>query len=288
LPRRALGRGLDDLIPASALQESQPVLDIPVDQIDPNPYQPRTNIPEESLEELTVSIEAHGILQPLIVRKVDDRYQIVAGERRWRAAKRAGLRSVPCTVRGFSDAQSLQIALIENLQREDIDPIEAARAYRVLIENFHLTQAEIAEQVGKSRAAIANCLRLLNLPDVVQESIINQRISEGHGRALLGLLGREAELLQVWRAVEEKGLTVRATERLVRKLLERDDERTKEQRVETRPDPFLSEAKEIIQQALGTKTGIRARADGSGTISISFRSTEDLSRILDILSGLAR
>lgn len=286
MPRRALGRGLDDLIPASALQESRPVLDIPIDQIDPNPYQPRTDIPEESLEELTLSIEAHGILQPLIVRKTDDRYQLVAGERRWRAAQRAGLRSVPCTVHGLSDAQALQVALIENLQREDIDPIEAARAYRVLIETFHLTQAEIAAQVGKSRAAIANCLRLLNLPDVVQESITNHRITEGHGRALLGLLGREAELLQVWREVEEKELTVRDTERLVRKFLEGDEKAAPGQQVQTRPDPFLSEAKELIQQALGTKAGIRARADGSGTITISFRSTEDLSRILEILSSV--
>lgn len=288
MPRRALGRGLDDLIPPHALPESQPVLDIPVDDIDPNPYQPRRAIGEEGLEELASSIGAFGVLQPLIVRRVDDRYQIMAGERRWRAAQRAGLEVVPCVVRGFSDEQSLQVALIENLQREDINPVEAARAYRVLIENFHLTQAEIAERVGKSRAAIANCLRLLNLPELVQSSIIEGRITEGHGRALLGLLGKDAELVAVWREVEEKGLTVRDTERLVRKAIGGPREQREPERAGARRDPFLAEAEERIQQALGTKTRIRPKPDGGGTVAISYRSPDDLARILDVFRAFGR
>jgi ParB family chromosome partitioning protein len=287
LPRRALGRGLDDLIPGDVLPESQPVLDIPVDQIDPNPYQPRREVAEDGLEELATSIESYGVLQPLIVRKVDDRYQLVAGERRWRAAQRAGLQAVPCVVRGFSEEQSLQVALIENLQREDIDPMEAARAYRVLIETFHLTQAEIAERVGKSRASIANCLRLLNLPESVQKSIIDGRVSEGHGRALLGLLGRDSELLAVWREVEQRGLSVRETERLVRRVLGAREEANGAEAPHRRQDPFLAEAEERIQRALGTRTRIRPRPDGGGTIAVAYRSPDDLTRIVEIFSALS-
>lgn len=285
--RRSLGKGLSELISGEPLAQTRAVVDVPVDRLSPNPRQPRIDVDGDKLEELTLSIEAHGVLQPILVRLVGDDYEIVAGERRWRAAQRAGLDTVPCIVQEVSEEQSLQYALIENLQREDLNPVEAARGFRRLMEDFGLTQEQLAQFIGKSRSAIANTLRLLDLPPEVQQAIQTGQISEGHGRALLGLAGDEEKLLQIWGNVQAQSLTVRDTERLVREILSPPPESSVARpRRREQVDPNVRDAQERLQSALATKVGIRPNASGGGKIEIAYHDAEEFERLLELLLSL--
>lgn len=283
--RPALGRGLSALIPDSP--RPQPVAverdperptQIDLDLLVPNPRQPRTHIDEARLEELAQSIRANGVIQPLLVRRVDGRYEIVAGERRWRAAQRAGLLKVPIVVREVADDHLLQIALIENIQRDDLNPIEEAQAYRRLIDDHHLSQEELAAAVGKDRATIANYLRLLRLSAEIRSEISAGTLSMGHARALVSLPEDVAQR-RVAREVVARGLSVRETEALVRR--------------ETRPptppppprkvDPNTRAAEEQLKLALGTAVRIVRKGPG-GRIEIDFVNEEELQRLYETLS----
>ena len=285
--KRTLGKGLGELLGSDELPQGRSVLDVPVGRLSPNPRQPRAAVDGDRLEELTISIEAHGVLQPIIARMVEQDYEIVAGERRWRAAQRAGLESVPCVVVNASDEESLQYALVENLQREDLNAVEAARGYRRLIDDFDLTQEQVAQYIGKSRSAVANTLRLLDLPAPVLEAIQTGHITEGHGRALLGLAGDEQKLLEVWQAVQEQSMTVRAAESMVREALApaappAPDPPSPRQAM----DPNLKEAQEQIQAALATKVTIRTNSRGGGRIEVSYSDGEEFERLFDLLASL--
>ena len=283
--RPALGRGLSALIPESP--RPQPVAvdrdaerptQIDLDLLVPNPRQPRTHIDEARLEELAQSIRANGVIQPLLVRRVDGRYEIVAGERRWRAAQRAGLLKVPIVVREVADDHLLQIALIENIQRDDLNPIEEAQAYRRLIDEHHLSQEELAAAVGKDRATIANYLRLLRLSAEIRSEISAGTLSMGHARALVSL-PEEIAQRRVAREVVARGLSVRETEALVRR----------EARPPTPPppprkvDPNTRAAEEQLKLALGTAVRI-VRKGAGGRIEIDFVNEEELQRLYETLS----
>ncbi|MEN6645046.1 MAG: ParB/RepB/Spo0J family partition protein [Armatimonadia bacterium] len=294
--KRGLGRGLSDLLSGEVLSQSRAVIEVPLDEIEPNPHQPRQIMDDSALEELTVSIEAHGVLQPIMVRAAGSGYQIVAGERRWRAARRAGLRTVPCLVQNADDAQSLELAMIENLQRDDLDAIEAARGYRTMVHDFRLTQEEVSRKIGKSRSAVANSLRLLELPSDVQDHIQAGRISEGHGRALLPLVSQVDTFTTIFEAVLENGLNVRETERLVRvtlnpELAEAPTEAAEKPEPAKSPsqahdvarDPHVAAAEQALQTALAAKVVIRPGAKRGGVIHIRYYDGNDLERLLNVL-----
>ncbi|MDR7522381.1 MAG: ParB/RepB/Spo0J family partition protein [Armatimonadota bacterium] len=277
--RRALGRGLGALIPGADLTPDQGVVEIPVDRIRPNTLQPRTAFGSEPLSELQASIREHGVLQPVLVRPSGEDYELVAGERRWRAAVAAGLRTVPAMVRHLDDRSALEAALVENLQREDLGPLERARAYRRLIEDFGLSQEDVARRVGRSQPSVANTLRLLSLPGEVQASLEAGRISEGHARALLTLQD-QGRLLQVWRQVESRGLSVRATEVAARRAAISREIRRR------RPRGISGEIliiQQSLQDRLGTPIKVDVRGKGRGEIRITFFSIEDLERLVDLL-----
>lgn len=284
--RGALGRGLAALLPDAAAGATTPgLMQVPTDQIRTNPYQPRQTFDPESLAELAASVAQHGVVQPITVRPAPDGagYQIVAGERRWRAAVAAGLPTVPAVVRPCTERELLEVALIENLQREDIGPIEAAQAYRRCLEEFGLTQEQLAETIGKSRAAVANALRLLKLAPSVQDAIAAGRLSEGHGRALL-MLADEARQELLARRIERDGLTVRDAEALARELQGRPVRRAPE-RADDPPDddPDLAAFRARLERRLGTRCAIRPRRDGGGTVLIEYFTAEDLERIAEAL-----
>jgi ParB family chromosome partitioning protein len=279
MQRKGLGRGLDALISREALSRSQSVIQVGVNDLALNPYQPRTQMAQEGLEELAQSIRKHGIIQPLMVRPVADGYQLVAGERRLRAARLAGLESVPCVVRETSDEEAVVFALVENLQREDVNAIDAAQGYRRLLTEFHMTQSELAEQIGRSRAAIANTLRLLDLPADIQASISQGTISEGHGRALLLAGTEEGTLLRLWTRVRDHGLSVRETEELARRALGQED-RPKEPAAKRLRDANLVDVEERLQRALGTRVQIRPRGKRGGAIVIRYRTLDELEALV--------
>ncbi len=286
--RRSLGRGLSELIAGDLTVQGRAVVEIPVDQIHPNRYQPRRAVPDDTLAELVQSIKTRGVIQPISVRPVGSEYEIVAGERRWRACQAAGLATVPCIVQDVSDQEALQMALIENLQREDLSSIEAAHAYRKLINDFGLTQDQVASLIGKSRSAIANTLRLLDLPEEIQNSIHSGTISEGHGRALLGLSEFPEILMEAWMYVEANDLSVRETEELVRrKVSEAHKPPVTAPKAAgsatTAADPNLVAVQEALQMALGTRVRIKRRARGGGTIIISYHDDEELTRLVETI-----
>jgi ParB family chromosome partitioning protein len=255
-------------------------LEIPLAELESNPLQPRRHFDQAALEELAATIRAHGVLTPVVVRRSPHGYQVVAGERRVRAARLAGLTRVPAIVREASNAQALEMALVENLQREDLNPLEAAEAYQRLIEEFALTQEEVAQRVGRDRSSVTNALRLLKLPRRIREDVAAGALSEGHARALLGL-DRQADQLKARELIVNKGLSVRAAEAMVRRLKRGDG------RGAPRPaaaNPNLADLEDQLRQALGTKVRI-ARAGPGGTIEISFFSDEDLSRLVELLAG---
>ena len=291
--RKGLGRGLSDLLSGDTLAQSRAVVEIPLDDIEPNPMQPRRMMDDTSLEELTLSIEAHGVLQPILVRSAASGYQVVAGERRWRAARRAGLRTVPCLVQTADDGQALELAMIENLQRDDLNAIDAARGYKMMVTDFGLTQEDVARKIGKSRSAIANTMRILDLPEAVQEAIRIGELSEGHGRALLPLVGHE-RFDEVVQAVREQGVSVRETERVVRELL--SPETAAEKPLAQQParsaadardvarDPHVAAAEQSLQTALAAKVVIRPGARRGGVIHIRYYDQNDLERLLNVLT----
>ncbi len=276
--KRGLGRGLGALIPGAAADgEGGPVADLEVGLIAPNPFQPRRAIDGAEFDELVASVRRHGILQPIIVRRASSGYEIVMGERRWRAAQAAGLTRIPAVVRTVTDREMLELALIENLRREDLSPIERASAYRRLGEEFHLTQEQIAQVVGGSRPSIANTLRLLELPAEVQAAIAQGRLTEGHGRTLLGLADPRL-LMTVWRQVEERGLSVRETEELVKARSRRVSRETSGRR----KDPLLSDLEAQVRERYATSAEIVPNGK-KGTIQLHYYSQDDLERLLDLL-----
>lgn len=283
-PERAqgLGRGLAALIPQRA-ETRATATDIPIASIRPNPDQPRRRFGDAEMATLTASIREHGVLQPVLVAEAFDGYQLIAGERRVRAAAAAGLDRIPAVIRHLDDRSRLELALIENLQREDLDPIESAHGFRRLIDDFGFTHEAIAERVGRARSTVANTLRLLDLAPVVQAAIADGSISEGHGRALGGLSVEHQE--HVLGAVIEQELSVRQAEELVRRLREpkvpSDDALTEEARSS---DPDLERIEEDLRRSLGTKVSL-ARSRRGGRIVIEYYSDEELGRLYDRLTG---
>lgn len=281
MERRGLGRGLGALISSTRADgESATIREVPVDQIDPNPYQPRNSFDEEKLEEMAQSIREHGVLQPVILRRTGaESYELVVGERRLRAARSAGLDSIPAVIKEYAHPQMLEVALIENLQREDINPVDAAVAYRRLRDEFGVSQEEISRRVGKAPSTIANTLRLLALPSPVLESLGRGEITEGHARALLQ--ARPEAQFTAWQDVVRRGLSVRETERLARDLkIPSSDGGGKAPRVDVRErDPNMAAIEEALQTVLGTKVTIR-RSGRTGRIEIEFYSDEELEGIV--------
>jgi len=281
MPRKTgLGRGLDALIGNERPAVGE-ISNIPLDQIAPNPRQPRLNIDREELAELTDSIREVGVLQPLIVTYDDqnDRYTLVAGGRRLLAAAQAGLQTVPAIVRQVTEQQRLEFALIENLQRADLRPLESAEAYRQLVDEFGLSHEDVAARVGKSRVAITNTLRLLKLPDPVKKALMENRVTEGHARALLALHTSEAQITTLHTVVQRE-LTVRQTEELVQKLLGQ----VPPIRTKTPPLPEISAIEDRLRSHLGTKVHLTKRLKG-GTILIHFYSEEEFNSLIDKILG---
>jgi ParB family transcriptional regulator, chromosome partitioning protein len=293
--RGGLGKGLGALIPsdvapssAAGLASRPGIEEVPINQIDPNPYQPRNRFDEETLAGLTASIRELGVLQPILVRQVsDDRYAIIAGERRWRAAKRAGLQFIPVIVRQVNDELTLQHALVENLHRDDLNPLEEAAAYQQLVEDFDLTQEEVAHKVGKSRSAVANLLRLFQLPPQVQRLVAEGRVSAGHAKALLGTPDRAFQE-SLARRVATDGLSVRDTEEAVRQRngLAGSSGRSagpSEGRTKLRA-PGLLELEELLAEQLDTRVSINV-GPRRGRVVIEFADLEDLERIYRVMAG---
>jgi ParB family chromosome partitioning protein len=249
---------------------------VAINSIRASVYQPRQQRDDERLAELTDSIRIHGLLQPVVLRRGDGDYELIAGGRRLEAARRAGLTEVPAVIRDCTDAESLQLALVENLQREDLNPMESARAYRRLMDEFELSQEEIAQRVGRSRSAVANTVRLLNLPSVIQQSLMASRISEGHARALL-MVGDAERALELWQRIEKEGLSVREAEALAR--THSGPAVTRESRVRSLDDPNVRALEDALKEALGTRVHLRAKGRG-GSIEIEYYSEDDLDRIV--------
>ena len=285
MSRSRLGRGLSQLISSNALSQSRAVIEVTPDRLQANPFQPRRGYDIAALDELAESICQQGILQPLLVRPAGDDYQIILGERRWRAAQQAGLETVPCIVQEVEDRQALEMALIENLHREDLNAVERARAYQQLVDDFEFTHEELAQHIGKSRSAITNTLRLLQLPEEVLASLAEGNISEGHGRALLSLEDDPDSLREMWRTVESEELSVRATEELVREALGRDKSPAEARRLAPvappPPDPHLTALGEHLQETLATEVKLRYRKSGGGMILIRYSDSEELQRIVE-------
>jgi len=281
--KQGLGRGLGALIPQTPKAGSGggggPVT-IAVERIHPNPHQPRQAMDEGKLEELAASIREHGIIQPIVVTQVGNRYQIVAGERRWRASQRAGLTEVPVFVKEITPQQMLELAIVENIQRADLNPLEEAHAYAQLMEEFGLTQEVVAQKVGKSRTTVANTLRLLKLPDELKEALAAGKISEGHARALLSVTKPRAQL-EALNTVMERKLNVRQTEMLVRQIMSGTDKPKKHRA------PLSPQDKDMVhrfRERLGTKVEMRRDDSGStGSITIHFYSDEELQSVFDVL-----
>jgi ParB family chromosome partitioning protein len=283
MKRKALGKGLAALLPEVPASDSgEKLLQVSPDRIDANPNQPRQSIDAEKLQELASSLTEQGIIQPLVVRRVGSRFQIIAGERRWRAAQKAGLPKVPVIVREANDAELLEIALVENIQREELNPIEEATAYRRLVGELGYSQEQVAVRVGKDRSTVANLLRLLRLPREIRAHIAEQKLSPGHARPLLSLNDPESQS-EIARQIVAKGLSVRDVERLVKAKT-----RTPKAASPKRGDPNTRDAEAQLEQALGTTVRIRRKGGKSarGRLEIEFHSEEELQRIYEtVLRG---
>lgn len=296
--RNGLGKGLDSLIPnkAEKVAKTEKVqatvkkdeqtgtgeILVKINQVEPNRDQPRKDFDEDSLMELADSIRQFGILQPLLVQKKKDYYEIIAGERRWRAAKLAGIKEIPIIVKEYTDQEIVEISLIENIQRENLNPIEEAAAYKRLLEEFHLKQDEVAERVSKSRTAVTNSMRLLKLSPRVQQMIVDDMISTGHARALLAIDDEEQQFQIANRIFDEK-LSVRETEKLV-KLLKNPKKEVKKQKPE---HTFVYEnLEEHMKSIIGTKVSVNPKANGKGKIEIEYYSDQELERIYDLIMSI--
>jgi ParB family chromosome partitioning protein len=273
-----LGKGLGALIPDEEISaDSNSVSKISMNSIKANEGQPRKSFDEEKIEQLASSIKEHGVVQPIVLKKDGDNYTIVAGERRWRAAKSIGLKEIPAVVMELTEKQVLEISLIENIQREDLNPIEEALAYEKLIEEFHLTQEELSIRIGKSRTAVTNCLRLLNLDNRVQEYLIDGVITEGHGRALLAVDDKDTQYFLAQKIIDET-LNVRDTEKIIKNF-----GKTKKSGSKDTINVYYVDIKEKLEGHFGTKVSLLNKKN-KGKIEIEYYSEEDLQRILDILN----
>ncbi|CDM69802.1 Stage 0 sporulation protein J [Clostridium bornimense] len=274
-----LGKGLGALIPDEEIVEEKNSIDlIDINRIKPNSKQPRKNFDEEKISNLAKSIKDNGIIQPLVLKESGNDYEIIAGERRWRAAKLAGIKSIPAVIMELTDQKVLEVSLIENIQREDLNPIEEALAFKRLIKEFSITQEEVSKVIGRSRTAITNTMRLLNLDKRVQQYLIEGVISEGHGRALLSLDNKDTQYEMAIRVIDNK-LSVRETERLVRDIL---NPKVKESIVEEE-NIYIKELQSRISEHFGTKVSIKTKKDNKGKIEIEYYSPEELDRILELL-----
>jgi ParB family transcriptional regulator, chromosome partitioning protein len=293
--RRALGKGLDSLLPrvqvsatpaitAAPEPESGKPREIPVEMIDPNPHQTRKTFDEGSLGELAESIKANGVVQPILLRpQADGRFQLIAGERRWRASKLVGKKTVPAILRQVSDEQAMEITIVENLQREDLNPIEQARGFERLSREFNMTHEQISVRTGKDRASISNYLRLLKLPMSVQYQVEGGLLSFGHARALLGLLGTNETERTAQRAIS-LSLSVRQLESMVQQILNPEKAKKKEPKAEAPVDPNVREVAEQLQRALGLKVSIEDKK-GRGRVIIEYAKLEDFDALLEKLAG---
>lgn len=296
--KRGLGKGLDSLIPTNVMMESEVkhatvstasspeeekdgTLMVKLSKVEPNREQPRKNFDEDSLQELAESLKQFGMLQPILVQNRGDYYEIIAGERRWRAAKIAGLKEVPVIVRELTDQEIVEISLIENIQREDLNPIEEAQAYKRLLTEFHLKQDEVAERVSKSRTAVTNSMRLLKLCDEVQKMVVDDMISTGHARALISIEDPEEQYLIAQKIFDEK-LSVREVEKLI-KDLHKPPKPPKEENKTLQA--IYQEISERLKQSLSTKVSVSAKQNGAGKIEIEFYNHEDLERLLERITG---
>lgn len=275
--RRGLGKGLGALIPGAEAGPEERTTEVPLIRLKPSPLQPRQGMDPQEFAGLVESIRRHGVLQPVVIRPVTDGFEVVAGERRWRAAEAAGLQTIPAMIRPLSDREALELALVENLQREDLGPLERAGAYQRLVEEFGLTQEQVAERVGKSQPSVANALRLLALPKQIKASLGAGRITEGHARAILSAVS-EAAMLKLWERVEKRGLSVRQAEALARASISREISG----RGARAKDPQLRSVELDLSRRYGTKVtvnGTRRR----GSLALEYYSEEDLQRLLDLL-----
>ncbi|MDO4339833.1 MAG: ParB/RepB/Spo0J family partition protein [Eubacteriales bacterium] len=308
--KSGLGRGLDALFPEKTTQDktrtakissdksdekkpevlsedavpSGSELMVKISSVEPNRSQPRKQFDEDSLLELSESIKQYGILQPLLVSDKKDYYEIIAGERRWRAAKMAGLKEVPVLVKEFNEREVVEISLIENIQREDLNPIEEAMAFKRLMDEFHLKQDEIAERVSKSRTAVTNSMRLLKLDEKVQEMLIDEMISAGHARALLGITDSQLQVSLAMKIFDEK-LSVRETERLVKNMLEPPKEKKQETK-NTAEDAIYESLEEKMKGIIGTKVFIHRKRNNKGKIEIEYYSKDELERIIELFESI--
>ncbi len=298
--KNGLGKGLDSLIPSTGHKKTAPAkpevkkevvvekvikkeeVMVKITEVEPNREQPRKNFNEDALLELADSIKQFGIIQPLVVQKQDDYYEIIAGERRWRAAKLAGLKEVPVIIKNYTEQERVEIALIENIQREDLNPIEEAMAFKRLLTEFDLKQDELAERVSKSRTAVTNSMRLLKLDERVQQMVVDEKISTGHARALLAVGDKEQQYNLANKIFDEK-LSVRETERLM-KNLQKEKKDKKDQKAE---NEFIYKGiEEKIKMILGTKVTVNHKKNNKGRIEIEYYSNEELERIMDLLESI--
>ena len=292
---RGLGKGLDSLIPKTMnevksksdtketvvkdIKDKGPVTTVKITMVEPNKKQPRKTFNEDSLQELADSIKLHGVIEPLIVQDRKDHYEIIAGERRWRASKKAGLKEVPVIIKNYTEKEIVEISLIENIQREDLNPIEEALAYKALLEEFNLKQDEVAERVSKSRAAVTNSLRLLKLCDPVQQMIVDDMLTTGHARALIGIEDPEEQHSLALKIFDEK-LSVREVEKLVKNL----HKPAKPKKLDDKTlQVIYQDIEEKLKQTLSTKVSVSSKGNGAGKIEIEFYNHDDLDRILEMI-----
>ncbi len=297
---RGLGKGLDSLIPnavgeAKVKKETKEIKEavkeekggqetiVKISMVEPNRKQPRKNFDEDALQELSDSIKQFGLIQPILVQDRKDHYEIIAGERRWRAAKLAGLKEIPVIIRNYSEQEIMEISLIENIQREDLNPIEEAQAYKRLLEEFHLKQDEVAERVSKSRAAVTNSMRLLKLSDEVQQMLIDDMISTGHARALLAIEDEEEQYTVAQKIFDEK-LSVRDVEKLV-KNLHKPEKPAKKAADDKTMEAIYLDIEEKLKTRLSTKVTVTSKGEGAGKIEIEFYNHEDLDRLMDLMGN---
>lgn len=283
---KRLGRGLDALIPSLSVQDDDKIIELPLKQLRPNPYQPRKHFDEQGIQELAESIKQHGVIQPVIVRSVLKGYELIAGERRFRASQMLGLETIPAVVRAFTDDQTMEIALIENLQRENLNAIELAQAYQNLMDQLELTQEELSVKVGKSRSHIANFLRLLNLPDDVKDHVSRGTLSMGHARAIAGVKDPGA-VKQLAKSTIEQEWSVRQLEEAIQQM-NRSNAKASEKKKLTSRDPYIEHIEESLREQFRTTVKIKQmKQKGKGKIEISYFSNEDLERLLEMMKSFS-
>jgi ParB family chromosome partitioning protein len=275
--RKALGKGLGALLPDQGKIMPR-VMEVPLNQIVRNRYQPRLSFDDESIKELAASIKENGVIQPVLLHKVEEGYELIAGERRYRAAKLLGMTAISAIVKSIQRVEALELAIIENIQREDLNPVEQAKAFKMLMDEFSLTQEQVAKKVGKERSTVANFLRLLKLPEEVQRDVESGRLTMGHARALLACPS-EMAMMEMRSRIFSLGLNVRDSEAQTRK-------RVRSSREKTPKNPFIRDAEESLQKKLSTKVVISADKKGRGVVAVSYYSPEDLERLLEIFGRL--